>query len=154
MKNVLNVISKATKKAENNKRKILIDIVVSIFFEIHHTYAELILTMFSSAYELRSFFFAIFFFYLERHAKIQNRRQTPSGRKVSGRKKKKERKRKKERRTIMPSLVATTSTPARKPFVRTHYVRTNYKYNVNYIYYYCLYFYVILGSGLRKCFIV
>ena len=26
----------------------------------------------------------------------------------------------------MPSLVATTSTPARKPFVRTHYVRTNY----------------------------
>ena len=25
----------------------------------------------------------------------------------------------------MPSLVATTSTPARKPFVRTHYVRTN-----------------------------
>ena len=31
---------------------------------------------------------------------------------------------KKERR-IMPSLVATTSTPARKPFVRTHYVRTN-----------------------------
>ena len=27
----------------------------------------------------------------------------------------------------MPSLVATTSTPARKPFVRTHYVRTNYE---------------------------
>ena len=25
----------------------------------------------------------------------------------------------------MPSLVATTYTPARKPFVRTHYVRTN-----------------------------
>ena len=25
----------------------------------------------------------------------------------------------------MPSLVATTSTPAQKPFVRTHYVRTN-----------------------------
>ena len=25
----------------------------------------------------------------------------------------------------MPSLAATTSTPARKPFVRTHYVRTN-----------------------------
>ena len=25
----------------------------------------------------------------------------------------------------MPSLVATTSTPAWKPFVRTHYVRTN-----------------------------
>ena len=25
----------------------------------------------------------------------------------------------------MPSLVATTSTPARKPFVRTHYVCTN-----------------------------
>ena len=25
----------------------------------------------------------------------------------------------------MPSLVATTSTPARKLFVRTHYVRTN-----------------------------
>ena len=35
-----------------------------------------------------------------------------------------ERKKKKEE-TIMPSLVATTSTPARKPFVRTHYVRTN-----------------------------
>ena len=34
------------------------------------------------------------------------------------------RRRKKEERTIMPSLVATTSTPARKPFVRTHYVRT------------------------------
>ena len=29
-----------------------------------------------------------FFCYLERHAKIQNRRQTPSGRKVSGRKEK------------------------------------------------------------------
>ena len=28
------------------------------------------------------------------------------------------------KRRIMPSLVATTSTPARKPFVRTHYVRT------------------------------
>ena len=27
----------------------------------------------------------------------------------------------------MPSLVATTSTPARKPFVRTHYGRTNFK---------------------------
>ena len=27
----------------------------------------------------------------------------------------------------MPSLVATTSTPARKPFVRTHYVRTKKK---------------------------
>ena len=26
----------------------------------------------------------------------------------------------------MPSLVATTSTPAWKPFVRTHYIRTNY----------------------------
>ena len=25
----------------------------------------------------------------------------------------------------MPSLVATASTPARKPFVRTHYVRIN-----------------------------
>ena len=35
-------------------------------------------------------------------------------------KKKKERK-----RTIMPSLVATTSTPARKPFVRTHQFATN-----------------------------
>ena len=32
---------------------------------------------------------------------------------------------KKEEERIMPSLVATTSTPARKPFVRTHYVRTN-----------------------------
>ena len=31
----------------------------------------------------------------------------------------------KKERTIMLSLVATTSTPARKPFVRTHYVRTN-----------------------------
>ena len=30
-----------------------------------------------------------FFCYLERHAKIQNRKQTPSGRKVRGRKKKK-----------------------------------------------------------------
>ena len=29
-----------------------------------------------------------------------------------------------EKERIMPSLVATTSTPARKPFVRTHYVRT------------------------------
>ena len=47
-----------------------------------------------------------------------NRRQTTSGRKVSGR-------RKKERKIIMPSLVATTSTLARKPCVRTHYVRTN-----------------------------
>ena len=37
----------------------------------------------------------------------------------------KEERKKKERRTIMPSLVATTSTPARKPFVHTHYVRTN-----------------------------
>ena len=36
---------------------------------------------------------------------------------VEGKKKKKER--------IMPSLVATTSTPARKPFVRTHSARTN-----------------------------
>ena len=43
---------------------------------------------------------------------------------VHGKKKKEERK--KER--IMPSLVATTSTPARKPFVRTHYVRTNKHY--------------------------
>ena len=32
---------------------------------------------------------------------------------------------KKKEERIMPSLVATTSTPARKPFVRTHYVRTN-----------------------------
>ena len=31
----------------------------------------------------------------------------------------------KEKERIMPSLVATTSTPARKTFVRTHYVRTN-----------------------------
>ena len=41
------------------------------------------------------------------------------------RKKKKEKEERKRRR-IMPSLVATTSTPARKPFVRTHYVRTNF----------------------------
>ena len=35
----------------------------------------------------------------------------------------------------MPSLVATTSTPARKPFVRTHYVRTNNaKFSDHYIY--------------------
>ena len=34
-------------------------------------------------------------------------------------------KRRKKERRIMPSLVATTSAPARKPFVRTHYVRTN-----------------------------
>ena len=33
---------------------------------------------------------------------------------------------KRRKRRIMPSLVATTSTPARKPFVRTHYVRTDY----------------------------
>ena len=38
-----------------------------------------------------------FFCYLERHAKIQNRRQTHSRRKVSGRKEK-------EKRRIMPSL--------------------------------------------------
>ena len=35
-----------------------------------------------------------FLCYLERHAKIKNRRQIPSGRKVCGRKKKKERKKK------------------------------------------------------------
>ena len=35
----------------------------------------------------------------------------------------------------MPSLVATTSTPARKPFVRTHYVRTNNaKFSGHYFY--------------------
>ena len=36
----------------------------------------------------------------------------------------------------MPSLVATTSTPARKPFVRTHYVRTNNnaKFSGHYVY--------------------
>ena len=33
----------------------------------------------------------------------------------------------------MPSLVATTSTPARKPFVRTHYVRTNTKFSGHYV---------------------
>ena len=43
---------------------------------------------------------------------------------VEGRKKERKKKKEEERR-IMPSLVATTSTPARKPFVRTHYVRTN-----------------------------
>ena len=51
-----------------------------------------------------------FFLYLERNAKIQNRSQTPFGRKVNGRK---ERRRK---RRILPSLVATTSALARKPF--------------------------------------
>ena len=52
-----------------------------------------------------------FNFFLERQAKIQNRRQTPSGSKVRGRK---ERKRKKEEgRRIMPSLVVTTSDLAR-----------------------------------------
>ena len=35
----------------------------------------------------------------------------------------------------MPGLVATTSTPARKPFVRTHYVRTNNaKFSGHYVY--------------------
>ena len=38
----------------------------------------------------------------------------------------------------MVSLVATTSTPARKPFVRTHYVRTkrnnNAKFSGHYVY--------------------
>ena len=35
----------------------------------------------------------------------------------------------------MPSLVATKSTPARKPFVRTHYVRTNNaKFSGHYVY--------------------
>ena len=37
----------------------------------------------------------------------------------------KEKERKKEEERIIPSLVATTSTPARKPFVHKHYVRTN-----------------------------
>ena len=41
---------------------------------------------------------------------------------VEGKKEEKEERRK---RRIMPSLVATTSTPARKPCVSTHYVRTN-----------------------------
>ena len=41
---------------------------------------------------------------------------------VEGRRKQ-ERKKEGRRRRIMPSLVATTSTPARKPFVRTHYTR-------------------------------
>ena len=35
------------------------------------------------------------------------------------------RKKKKEEERIMPSLVATTSAPAWKPCVSTHYVRTN-----------------------------
>ena len=49
---------------------------------------------------------------------------------MEGKKKKEERKRR-----IMPSLVATTSTPARKPFVRTHYVRTNNaKFSGHYVY--------------------
>ena len=55
--------------------------------------------------------------YLEGHAKFKNRRQIPSGRKISGRKK--------EKRRIMPSLVATTSASARTTFVRTHFARTN-----------------------------
>ena len=33
----------------------------------------------------------------------------------------------------MPSLVAAMSTPARKPFVRTHYVRTNIAESYNYL---------------------
>ena len=46
--------------------------------------------------KLRNFFFLEWGFFwgwgkfLERHAKIQNRRQTPSGRKVSGRREKEE----------------------------------------------------------------
>ena len=58
------------------------------------------------------------FFYLERQSKIQNRRQIPSGSKVSGRKKK-------EIRRIMPSLVATMSASARTVLLRTHFARTN-----------------------------
>ena len=54
-----------------------------------------------------------FFCFLERHAKIEKRRQTPFCRKVSGRKKKERKERK--RRKIMPSLVGTTSASARKP---------------------------------------
>ena len=61
----------------------------------------------------------IFFCDLERHAQIQNRRQTPSGRKVCGRKE--------ERRRIMPSLVATTSSLARTHNVRTHSLRSHQK---------------------------
>ena len=60
-----------------------------------------------------------FFCYLERHAKIQNHRQTPFGRRVSGRKKERKKKNK------IPSLMATTSASARTTFVCTHSVRTN-----------------------------
>ena len=56
------------------------------------------------------------FFYLERHAKIQNRRETPSGRKVSGRK---------EGKRIIKSVVATTSTSAWTTIVRTYSIQTN-----------------------------
>ena len=70
----------------------------------------------------------LFFCYLERHAKIKNHRQTPSGRKVSGRKER--RRRRKRKRRIMPSLVATTSALARKPCMSTHYVRTNHHFGV------------------------
>ena len=61
-----------------------------------------------------------YFFFLERHAKNQNYRQTPSWRKVSGRKEDKERR-------IMPSLLATMSASPRTTFVRTLYARTNYE---------------------------
>ena len=54
--------------------------------------------------------------YLERHAKIQNRRQTPFGRKVNGRKERRKKERRRKRR-IMPSVVATTSA-----FTQTHNV--------------------------------
>ena len=64
-----------------------------------------------------------FFCYLERHAKTQNCRQTPSQRKVTGRKMKK--KEKEKRRRITPSLVATSSTSARTTFVCMHSTRTN-----------------------------
>ena len=62
----------------------------------------------------------IFFCYLERHAKIQNRRQSPSGRKVSGSKEE-------ERRRIMPSIVANTYASARTTFICSHSARTNTK---------------------------
>ena len=50
------------------------------------------------------------FCFLERHAHIKNRGQTPSGREVSGRKEK-------EKRRIIANLVATTSASAHTTFV-------------------------------------
>ena len=66
-----------------------------------------------------SFFWLNLIFFCDLERQIQNRRQTPSGRKVCGRKE--------ERRRIMPSLVATTSSLARTHNVRTHSLRSHQK---------------------------